>query len=76
MYRFVSITHRHTQKKKLILKNYVGNWLVGKKRKKIEKKMNEFVAYYKNFFVNFRNDPKKMKKKIKGEKRTKEEGFN
>ena len=33
--------------------------------------MNEFVAYYKNFFVNFRNDQKKLKKKIKGEKRTK-----
>lgn len=73
MYRFVSITHRHTPKKKLILKNYVGNWLVGKKeKKKQKKKMNEFVAYYKNFFVNFRNDPKKkLKKKIKGEKRTK-----
>ena len=70
MYRFVSITHRHTQKKKLILKNYVGNWLVGKKEKN-RKKMNEFVAYYKNFFVNFRNDPKKIEKKIKGEKRTK-----
>ena len=67
MYRFVSITHRHT-KEEIDSKNYVGNWLVGKK-KKIEK-MNEFVAYYKNFFVNFRND-QKLKKKIKGEKRTK-----
>ena len=34
-------------------------WVIGwlAKREKIEKKMNEFVAYYKTF-VNFRNDPK------------------
>ena len=69
MYRFVSITHRHTQKKKLILKNYVGNWLVGKKRKK-KRKMNEFVAYYKTSLL-ISGTIQKLKKKIKGEKRTK-----
>ena len=47
---------------------WVIGWLAKREKKK---KMNEFVAYYKNFFVNFRNDPKKLKKKIKGEKRTK-----
>jgi len=39
--------------------------------------MNEFVAYYKNFFVNFRNDPKKnWKRRLKEKREQKEEGFN
>ena len=38
--------------------------------------MNEFVAYYKTSLLISGTIQKKLKKKIKGEKRTKEEGFN
>jgi hypothetical protein len=38
---------------------WVIGWLAKKRKKNRKEKMNEFVAYYKNFFVNFRNDPKK-----------------